>query len=167
MLLTSSSLRICSSEGVVTGAVAAAGAGAGVGTCSVGVGAGVGAVGAGVGCACDDSVDLDGEADPGFAGREGWRGLPAAVAGVAGLVCSTAVSCVAEVLVTVATALARAVAMRSAWRARVFLRISILLSSSLIFFTKSFTSPGLKKSHKHRPTNDALAYALEWALQIP
>lgn len=144
--------------------MAGAGAGAGVGTCSVGAGTGVCVVGAGVGCACDDSDDLDGEADPGFAGREGWRGLPAAVAVVAGLVCSTTVSCVVEAPDTVATALARAVATRSAWRARVFFRISILLSSSLIFFTKSFTSPGLKKPHKHHPTNDALAYALEWAL---
>jgi hypothetical protein len=83
------------------------------------------------------------------------------------LACSIVVSCVIEVPVTAATALARAVAMRSAWRASVFLRISILLSSILIFFTKSFTSPGLKKPHKQRPTNDALAYALEWVLYIP
>lgn len=162
-MITSSSLRICSSEGVVAGA----GAGAGVGTRSIGAGTGVGVVGAGVGCACDDSDDLDGEADPGFAGREGWMGLPEAVADAAGLVCSTAVSCAVEAPVTAATALARAVAMRSAWRARVLLRISILLSSSLIFFTKSFTSPGLNKSHEHRQKIDALAYALEWVLQIP
>jgi len=119
-------------------------AGAGVGTRSVGAGTRVGVVGLGVGCVCDDSDDLDGDADPGFAGREGWRGLPVPIAGVEGLVCSTAVSCVVAVPATAATALARAVAMRSAWRARTFFRISIRLSSSLIFFTKSFTSPGLK-----------------------
>lgn len=67
------------------------------------------------------------------------------VAEVPGLLaCSTAVSCsLAWVPVAAAAALARAVAMRSACRARVFLRISILVSSCLIFFTKSFTSPGL------------------------
>ena len=124
---------------MVTGGVA----GAGVDTRSDGAGTGVGVVAVGVSCACEDSDVLDGDADPGFAGREGWRGLPVAVAGADGLVGSTVISCVAEVLVTAATALARAVAMRSAWRARVFLRISILLSSILIFFTKSFTSPGL------------------------
>jgi hypothetical protein len=164
-MVTSSSLRICSSVGVTTDGVA--GAGAGVGTRSVGAGAGVGVVVGGVGCACDGSDALDGDPDPGFAGREGWRGLPAPVAGVEGLACSTTVSCVVVVPVTAATALARAVAMRSAWRARVFLRISILLSSSLIFFTKSFTSPGLKGPHRQRPTNDELAYALERVLQIP
>lgn len=162
-MVTSSSLRICSSVGVVMGGVA----GAGVGTRSVGAGTGVGVVAVGVGCVCDDSDAFDGDADPGFAGREGCRGLPAAVAGVDGLVCSTVVSCVVEVPVTAATALARAVAMRSAWRARVFLRISILLSSILIFFTKSFTSPGLKKPAKQRPANDAMAYALEGVLYIP
>jgi hypothetical protein len=83
--------------------------------------------------------------------------------GVAGLICSAGDSCVIEVLVAVIADLARAVAMRSAWRARVFLRISIRLSSNLIFFTKSFTSPGLEKPHKQHPTNDTV-YALEWVL---
>lgn len=54
-----------------------------------------------------------------------------------------------------ALALARAAAKRSAVRASVFLRWSMRASSSLIFLTKSLTSPGLKKSennqhlHKH------------------
>ena len=124
--------------------------GVGVGTRSAGAGAGVGGVGVGVDCVvCDGSDAFDGDADPGFAGREGWRGLPADVEEVAGLFCSAAASCVlgVDAPVPAAADLARAAAMRSAWRVRAFLRISILLSSSLIFFTKSFTSPGLERKH--------------------
>jgi hypothetical protein len=121
--------------------------GVGVGTRSAWVGVGVGGVGVGVDCICDGSGTFGGDADPGFAGREGWRGLPADVEEAAGLFCSAAASCVLGVDAPVPTVadLARAAAMRSAWRARAFLRISILLSSCLIFLTKSFTSPGLER----------------------
>ena len=127
----------------------AADVGVGVGTRSAGAGAGVGGVGVGVDCVCDGSDAFDGDAEPGFAGREGWRGLPVDVEEAAGLFCSAAASCVpgVDAPVPAAADLARAAAMRSAWRARAFLRISILLSSSLIFFTKSFTSPGLERKH--------------------
>ena len=59
----------------MTGA-GAAGVGVGVGTRSVGAGAGtginIGEVGVGVGCACDDGSDaFEGDADPGFTGRDG------------------------------------------------------------------------------------------------
>ena len=108
-----------------------AGAGAGVATRSgaagviAGVGAGAGAggvgVGAGVGtdCACAFSGVLVGDVDPGFAGRDGWRGLPKAGVDVevevVGLVDSAVFSCVlvgveADVA---AAALARAAATRS------------------------------------------------------
>lgn len=124
------------------------GIGVGVGTRSAGTGAGIGEVG--VDWVCEDSDAFEGDADPGFAGREGWRGLPPVAAEVVGLFCSTAASCepVVDVGVPTPAALARAAATRSAWRARAPLRISILLSSSLIFFTKSFTSPGLEKTHQ-------------------
>ena len=146
--------------------------GAGVGTRSVEAGAGIGEEGVGVGCACDGSDDFEGDADPGFAGREGWRVLPpaAAEALLLGLFCSTAASCEpgVDVGVPTAAALAPAAATRSAWRARAFLRISILFSSSLIFFTKSFTSPGLEK--KKHISNARLmtspAHALEWIFEI-
>jgi len=140
----------------------------GVGIRSAGAGAGAGGVDVGVGCVCDGSDAFDGDADPGFAGREGWRGLPADVEEAAGLF-STVASCVpgVDAPVPAAADLARA-AMRSAWRARVFLRISILLSSSLIFFTKSFTSPGLeRKQISTFKLMTLLAYALEWILEIP
>ena len=143
--------------------------GVGVGIRSTGAGAGVGAVAVAVGCICDGSDAFGGDADPGFAGREGWRGLPADVEEAVDLFCSTVASCVPGVDAPVPTAadLARA-AMRSAWRARVFLRISILLSSSLIFFTKSFTSPGLERKHISTfKLMTLLAYALEWILEIP
>jgi hypothetical protein len=73
-------------------------------------------------------------------------GLPNDVEETGGLFCSIAASCVTGVDAPVPAAadLARTAA-RSAWRARAFLRISILLSYSLIFFTKSFTSPGLER----------------------
>ena len=163
--ITSSSLTICSSGGVVPAGVA--GAGVGVGTRSTGVGAGIGGGGVGVGCACDDSDAFD-EEDPGFAGREGCNVLPAAVEEAVGLFWSTTASCAPGVDVPVPppAALARAAAMRSAWRARAFLRISILLSSSLIFLTKSFTSPGLEKTYKHGRLMMHLVYALEWILEF-
>ena len=148
-----------------------AGTGAGVGTRSDALGAGVGGAGVDVGCACEESGVLDGEVDLGFAGREGWRELPAAVADATGLACSTAVSCApgVEVPVTAAAALARARAMRSAWRARVFLRISILLSSCLTFFTKSFTSPGLKEIEPMNTSHQIIhpEHALEKAFEVP
>jgi len=120
--LFSSNLRICSSGGIEIGA------GAGVATRSgatgVGAGAGTGAGGVGVGagesagCACAFSGALLDDPDPGFAGRDGWRGLPEAGVDVevelAGLVDSAAFSCVlVGVEADVAAALARAAAMRS------------------------------------------------------
>lgn len=91
-----------------------AGAGAGAGAGGVGVGAGVGAV-----CDCAFSGPLGDDVDPGFAGRDGCKGLPDAGVDVevelAGLVDSAAFSCVlvgveADVA---AAALARAAATRS------------------------------------------------------
>ena len=147
----------------------AAGAGVGVGTRSAGAGVGVDGAGVGVVCVCNGSDDFGGDGDPGFAGREGWRGLSSAAAEAAGLFCSTAASCGpgTDVPVPTAAALARTAATRSAWRARAFLRISILLSSCLYFFTKSFTSPGLEKLHEQVHLMTPLAYALEWILEIP
>jgi len=108
--ITSSNLRICSSGGVATGA----GGGAGVGTRSdtTGTGVGGGGVGVGVGCVCDSGALVD-DVDPGFAGRDGWRGPPVAGAEVGVLACSAVISCALGVEVPVA-ALARAAAIRSA-----------------------------------------------------
>jgi hypothetical protein len=91
--------------------VTGAGGGAGVGTRSNATGTGVGGGGVGVGCACDSGALAD-DVDPGFAGRDGWRGPPVARA-AAGLACSTVVSCALGVGVP-AAALARAATIRSA-----------------------------------------------------
>jgi hypothetical protein len=96
------------------GAGVGAGAGAGAGVGGVGVGAGESA-----GCACAFSGALLDDPDPGFAGKDGCRGLPEAGVDVevevaAGLVDSVAFSCVlVGVEADVAAALARAAATRS------------------------------------------------------
>lgn len=129
--------------------------------------------GAGAGADVTDNValasceepGLEGEGvKPGFAGSDGWRGERVSEtfvdsvgigdgSGFAGSDTTDSFG-VAESLTVVgateaALALARATAILSAALARIFLRWSICISSLLIFFTKSLTSPGLKSEQEY------------------
>ena len=98
----------------VTTRSGAAGVVAGAGNSAGGVDVGAGVS---VGCACAFSGPLVDDVDVGFAGRDGWRGLPEVGVGVevevVGLVDSAAFSCVLGDEADVAVALARAAATRS------------------------------------------------------
>lgn len=94
----------------------------------------------------DEEVDCITGVVPGFAGKEGCRGVggdAARARGGAGA--STAEETAGGVGAGAggAAAFARACASRSAVLRSCFLRISIRASSCLTFFTKSLTSPGL------------------------
>lgn len=124
----------------------------GITTAGVGVGATIAGAGAGVGA----GVGSGGLATvPGFAGNEGCNGGVGACAGadempdrgVAGVASGAGVPGpgAGDGAAEAAAAFARAWAIRSAVLASCFFLISMRASSCLIFFTKSWMSPGLDK----------------------
>lgn len=130
-------------------------------TAGVGIGAAKAkttGAGAGVGIGSGGGGGLEG-AVPGFAGKDGCRSAVAvAVGAVAGTVARGPATLIGvtfswmlaggagDAAADAATAaFARACAILSAVLASCFLRCSILASSILIFLTKSWTSPGLKR----------------------
>ena len=154
MELTSSYLAISSSTAVIV----RAGAGVAAGTGAGGGGAGV-VIGAILGGSCDKDTGFDGE--PGLGGREGCRGELISPVGGRGAVKvdgvgsgrDTGLSTLVTELTSGVTTMvggggrgfaAAALALASAEiLSSLFCRSAIFPSSSLIFFTKSLTSPGL------------------------
>ena len=155
--LTSSCFMICSSGGSTIGA------GSGAGADGVGV-AGAACVGLGVDTRPGDAAAFSPFA-PGFAGSDGCSsvGVPGGlrpscdgadvelgIAGEAGELFAAAerfgVEAAPSLDAAACWAFARAWAMRSACLMSIFLRISIRMSSCLIFLTKSLTSPGLQRT---------------------